>query len=195
MSAQLALERGLQGVTINVVGREKVPFAAELLDQRIGDRIGLHARRLADPEHVPAAAAAGDLVDMTAGHDMKLALFRGHLRHRERHRRVDVAGDEIDLVAVDQLAGLVHAGGNVVGRIGDQQLDLTAEDAAALVDPFDGEAGAGDLGLGERRINPGERLHHPDLYRRLRPGADRERRGHGAGSPRQPRLEQGAARD
>src|ERR1700733_9798804 len=33
MSAQLALERRLQGETINIVGREKVPFAAELLDQ------------------------------------------------------------------------------------------------------------------------------------------------------------------
>ena len=49
---------------------------------------------------------------------------------------------KLDLVALDQLARLLHAGADVVGRILDQQLDLAAEDAALGVDLLDRELGA-----------------------------------------------------
>ena len=50
-------------------------------------------------------------------------------------RRIDVANQEVDLVAVDELAGLLHGGAGVAaGRILDQQFDLAAENAALGVD-------------------------------------------------------------
>ena len=74
---------------------------------------------------------AGDFVGVSAGHDMQLALLGRHPHHRQRDRRVDVAEDEIDLIAVDQLRGFRDADGDVVAGIFDQQLRLAAENAAA----------------------------------------------------------------
>ena len=73
--AQLALEGGLQRVAVNIIRREKIPFLAEFLDQRVGDGVGLHRRRLADAENIPAAVIAGDFIRVSAGHDVELALF------------------------------------------------------------------------------------------------------------------------
>jgi hypothetical protein len=39
MIAKLALEGGLQRVAVDVVRGEKIPFVAELIDQRIGNRV------------------------------------------------------------------------------------------------------------------------------------------------------------
>ena len=104
---------------------------------------------------------------MAAGHDVEDLLLVGDLRHRVGDAGVHVAEDHVDLVAVDQLARLLHAGADVVGRILDQELDLAAEDAALLVDLGLGVFGAVDLALRQRRQHAGQRIDHADLDRLL----------------------------
>src|SRR5208282_3948083 len=70
--------------------------------------------------------------------------------------RVHVPDEELDAVAFDQLARLLHAGADVVGRILDQELNLAAEHAALDAD---------QLVLRHRGIDPGERIDHADLDR------------------------------
>ena len=95
----------------------------------------------------------------------KHLLFIGHLRHGVGDAGIHVAEDDIDLVAVDQLARLLHAGADIVGRILDQKLDLTAENAALLIDFGVGVFGAVDLALRQRRQHAGQRIDHADLDR------------------------------
>jgi len=63
---------------------------------------------------------------MAARHDVKDFLLGGHLRHRIGDAGVNVAEDYGDLVAVDQLSRLLHAGADIIGRILNQELDRTA---------------------------------------------------------------------
>ena len=60
---------------------------------------------------------------MAAWHDVKDFLLGGHLRHRIGDAGVDVAEDGVDVVAVDQLSRLLHAGADVVGRVLNQELE------------------------------------------------------------------------
>ena len=105
-------------------------------------------------------------VGMAAGHDVEHALLEADVRHRLRQRRVDVADQEVDLVALDQLERLLHRGGGVAaGRILDQQLDLAAENAALGVDLLDGELRADQFVLAERGEGAGQRIVEADLDR------------------------------
>ena len=61
---------------------------------------------------------------------MELALLRRHPHRCERDRRVDIAQDEVGVIAIDQLSGFCNADGNFICRILDQQLHLAAENAA-----------------------------------------------------------------
>ena len=175
----------LQRVAVGIIGRDEEPFLAELLHQFRRDRAGIHRRRVADPEHVPLAVGAGDRVGMAARHDVEDLLLVGHLRHRIGDAGVDVADDGVDVVAVDQLARLLHAGADVVGRILDQELNLAAQNAALLVDFGLGVFGAVDLALRQRRQNAGQRVDHADLDRLVgeRPN-DEWRADHLAGAER-----------
>jgi hypothetical protein len=155
----------LQGVAVGIVGRDKEPFLAELLDEFGRDRVGVHGRGVADAEDVPLAVGAGDRVGMAARHDVEHLLLVGDLRHRIGDAGIDVAEDHGDLVAVDQLARLLNAGADVVGGIFDQELDLTAENAALLVDFGLGIFGAVNLALRERREHAGQRVDHSNLDR------------------------------
>ena len=57
---QARFEALLQRVAEGVVGGDEVPLLAVGIEQQLGNRIGLHARRVADAEHVPVALRAGD---------------------------------------------------------------------------------------------------------------------------------------
>ena len=61
---------------------------------------------------------------------MEHALFVGDLGDRLGDARIHVADQEACLLALDQLARLLHAGADVIGAILDQQLDLAPENAA-----------------------------------------------------------------
>ena len=111
---------------------------------------------------------------MAAGDDVQHLLLAGDLRHRDRDAGIDVADDEADLVALDQLARLLHAGADVVGGVLDQELDRPAQNAALLVDLLDGKFGADHLVLRERGINAGQRIDHSDPDRRFASGLDDE---------------------
>ncbi len=169
---QQLLEAGLNRMAIGVVRRQEVPFLAELLDQCGSDRIAIHRGRIADTEDVPRTARSGDRVGMTAGDNVENFLFAGHLRHRNRDTGVDVADDEADLVALDQLACLLYAGTDVIGGVFDQELDWPAEDAALLVDFLCSEFGAYDFAPGNSSIGARDRIDHADADRRLTAGLD-----------------------
>src|SRR5450432_646158 len=53
----------------------------------------------------------------------RIFLFGCDLRDRSRNARIDVANHEGDLIALDQLARLLHAGADVIGGILHQQFD------------------------------------------------------------------------
>ena len=129
---------------------------------------------------------------MPAGYDVQLALRGGHPRYRQRHCRVDVAGDKIDLIFVDQLASSFDSGRDIVRRISNRELRFTAKNTAGMVDLVDGEPGACDLALGKRRIDPGEGLDHADLYRLFGASANWKRRQNRARGACQPGFENGA---
>ena len=103
--------------------------------------------------------------------------FAGDLRHRVGDAGVHVAEDDVDLVALDQLAGLLHAGADVVGGILDQKLDLAAEDAVLFVKPFNGVFGALDLAGGESGEDAGQRIDHADPHRGFPARSDDRRCG------------------
>ena len=87
-----------------------------------------------------------------------------YLRHGERQRRVHVAEQEIDLVAVDQLARLLHRNAGVAaGRILDEELDRPAENAALGVDLLERQLAADQLVLAERGVGAGQRVVEADL--------------------------------
>ena len=83
---------------------------------------------------------------MTARHDVQDAFFRRHTHDRVGDARVHVTHDHVDVVAIDQLVRLLHAGAGVVGAVLYQQFNLAAQNAASLVDLIDGPFGALDLG-------------------------------------------------
>ena len=127
---------------------------------------------------------------------MEHALLEGDIRHRLRQPRVDVADEEVDLVALDQLVGLLHRDGGVgAGRILDQQLDLAAEDAALGVDLVDRELGADQFVLAERGVGAGQRIVEADLDVVGRARGLNEGRGELATPADRGGLDDGAAAD
>ena len=81
-----------------------------------------------------------------------------------------------DLVALDQLARLLHAGADVVCGILHQELDRAPQHAALGVDLLDGKLCADQFVLRHGGINPRERIYHADADRRFAARRDDERR-------------------
>ena len=127
----------LQRMAEGIVRRDEVPLLAVLAEQR-GQTALASICVVLQTRKTFQWQLAGDRVGVAAGDDVQDVLLVRHLGHRERQRRVDVAEQEVDLVALDQLARLLHRGAGVAaGRVLDQQLDLAAEDAALGVDLLD----------------------------------------------------------
>jgi hypothetical protein len=127
---------------------------------------------------------------------MQDGLFVRHLRHGECQRRVDVAEQEVDLVAFDQLARLHDRGPGVpAGGVLDDQLNRAAENAAFGVDGVDRHLTADQLVFPERREGAGDRVVEADLdgVRGAR-GSD-ERTEDLQGACGKPRAEKGATAD
>ena len=101
---------------------------------------------------------AGDAVGVAAGNDVQHLLLVRYLGDGERDPRIHVADEELDAVAFDQLACLLHAGADIVGRIFDQELDLATEHAALGVDLFDCVFDADQFVLRHRSVDAGERI-------------------------------------
>ncbi len=112
---------------------------------------------------------------MAARHDVQDLLLVGHLRHGERQRGIDVAEQKIDLVAVDELARLLHRGAGVAaGRILDDEFDVAPENAAFGVDLLDRELAADKLVLARPGVGACERIIEADLDGVRRPGPQNE---------------------
>ena len=123
-------------------------------------------------------------VGVAAGNDVQDFLFGGDLGDRGGDAGIDVADHEVDLIPLDQLARLLHAGADVVGGIFHQQFDLPPENAAFGVDLLDGELGSHHLVAGRRGIDAGERIDHADPDRRLAARGDDKGRRHLEGPER-----------
>ena len=140
------------------------------------------------------AALAGDRVGMAAGHDMQDALFVRDLGHGERERRVHVAEQEVDLVALDQLARLLHGGAGVAaGRILDHEFAGTAEDAAFGVDLLERHLAADQLVLAGGGVSSGQWIVEPDPYGVRGAGADDEGAGDLGGDEHEAGFDETAA--
>src|SRR5690349_18603812 len=163
-------------MAVGIIRCEEVPLFAELLDQGLSNRVGVHRGGVADAEDVPRTAASGDRIGMAAGYDVQHLLLAGDLRDRNRYAGIDVADDEADLVAFDQLARLLHAGADVIGGVLDQELDRPAQNAALLVDILDGIFSADEFALRDGGVNAGEGIDQSDPDRGFAPGLDDEGR-------------------
>ena len=100
----------------------------------------------------------------------------GDLGNRLGNAGIHVADDERDLVALDQLARLLHTGADVVCGILHQELDRAAQHAALRVDLLDGKLGADQFVLRHGGIDARERIDHADADRRFAARRDDERR-------------------
>ena len=67
---------------------------------------------------------------------------REQRHHRERLAGIDRAEDHADLVSARELGGAVHGFGRIALRVAADQLELTAIDAAGLVDLVHGQLNA-----------------------------------------------------
>ncbi len=166
-------------MAICIVRCDEEELLAEATDQLAGDGGGVHRCCIADAKDVPFAVGAGDRVGVTAGDDVEDFEFAGDLRHGVGDAGVHVAEDDVDLVTLDQLAGFLHAGADVVGGVFDQKFDLTAENTVLFVQSFDGVFGAFDFTGGEGGEDAGQGIDHADADRRFAAGADDRRRGEG----------------
>ena len=155
----------LERVPKRIIQCDIVELPAVSLDQRAGDRLRFHLSRVADAENIPVTARSGDGVGMAAGNDMEDFLLVRDLRHRERERRVYVAEQEIDLVAIDQFARLQHGRARIAaGGILHDQLDAAPKNASLRIDLFDRELTASQFVFAERGEGAGQRIVGADLH-------------------------------
>src|SRR6516165_4402272 len=163
--SEVGLRRLLQRMAERVVRRNEVPFLAVLVEQQFGNGVGLHLRRVTHAIDVPVAILAGDAVSVATGDNVQHLLLVRHLGNGERDPRIHIADEELDAVAFDQLARLLHASADVIGRVLHQELNLAAEHAALRVDLLDGVFDADQFILRHRCVDAGEWIDHADLDR------------------------------
>src|SRR5215467_9304084 len=172
---------------VGVIGGEEIPFFPKLTDQGISDGVDIHRCRVAHAEDVPVAVLAGDDVGVAAGDDMQHVLLRSHPCHSQRDAGVHVADDARHLIALNELARLLHTSADVVGRIFNQHLQLATKYAALLIDVLKRKLRALNLALRNSRINAGERIDETNFYGGFAASLDEKWRGnlcstHGSGT-------------
>jgi hypothetical protein len=74
------------------------------------------------------------------------------------------ADDEVAVVAVEQLVGLLHADADIRLRVLVDHLDLAAENPVLRVELVNRHRGADQLVGPQRRIGAGERIDEADLH-------------------------------
>src|SRR6516165_6373127 len=163
--SEVGLRRLLQRMAERVVRRDEVPLLAVLVEQQFGNGVGLHLRRVTHAIDVPVAILAGDAVSVATGDNVQHLLLVRHLGDGERDPRIHIADEELDAVAFDQLARLLHASADVIGRVLDQELNFAAEHATLGVDLFDGVFNADQFILRHRGVDAGEWIDHADFDR------------------------------
>jgi hypothetical protein len=131
---------------------------------------------------------------VAARHDVQDALFVRDRSHRERQCRVNVAEQKIDLVAVDQLARLLHRhAGVAAGRVLDDELERPAENSTLGVDLVDRNLATDQLVLSQRGLRAGQRIVDADLDRVRGAGGRDERTGELGGGEGRSRFDKSAA--
>jgi hypothetical protein len=127
---------------------------------------------------------------------MQDILFVRDLRHREGERRVCVAEQEIDLVAIDQLAGLQHRRARIAaGGILHDQLDLAAQNASLRLDLFDRKLTANQFVFAKPAKGASQRIVEANLHDVGGACAKDERASDLQDAGRETRLDKSAAAD
>ena len=127
---------------------------------------------------------------------MQDLLLVGDLRHRERERRVYVAEQEIDLVAIDQLARLQHGRARVAaGGILHDQLDVAVKNASLRIDLFDRELTANQFVFASPCKGASQGIVEADLHGIGGSRAQGEGTSNLQDADRETGLEKGAAAD
>jgi hypothetical protein len=112
---------------------------------------------------------------------MEYAVTLGRLADRDRERRGERAGRDLDAVPGDDALGLADRRGRA-GRVTVHIFDLAAADPALLVDHVAGDLHGLPVLDAVFRERPGQRQQHADLDRLLRPrrsGVNERQRHHG----------------
>ena len=159
------------------------------LDQHRADRVGRGLAVEVLAEAVAHAVLAGRVVRAGDAGDVEHLLALRELVERDRDRARGRAGHQHDLVLVDEGLHLLHRLVRLGGTVGDEQVDLLAEQALgdlgrdlleqriAVVDVLDRELPALELVFALHRIGAGARHGGGDIdrvaFRAGRPGADR----------------------
>src|ERR1700730_12341958 len=141
-------------------------LAAAVLDRPVGDDAGLLAEREARG-HVIRRALGHHRGARNRHHRRHLG-FGGDRRHGHRARR-DAGGQQRYLVVDDQLLGEPLGVVGDAGVVAEDQLDLLAGDAVAMLRHV--ELGRGGDFTAARGVRPGHLHDHADLDRVLRRGA------------------------
>src|SRR5207244_199797 len=92
---------------------EVVLLAGRVLDEPGGERARLLVGVRIDAKYVRAALRAGDRGGVGNGRYQDAFVALGHLADRERGARIDRAGEEIDLVLLQELLCLADGNGRV----------------------------------------------------------------------------------
>ena len=95
----------------------------------------------------------------------ELVVALGELGDRQRRAGIHRAGQEVDLLDLEQLLGLLHGDGGVGLLVLEDQVDLPAGDAAGGIDLLGGEFETPAHLLADRRVGARERRHDADLDR------------------------------
>ncbi len=115
--------------------------------------------------NIGRAFVGGDRVGEGDGRCHQLAGALGDLADGERRARIHRAGEEVDLVDLKHLVGLLHGDGRVGFLVLEDQFDRTAHDAAGGVHFLGGEFEAPFHLLADAGIGAAQRRHDADLDR------------------------------
>jgi len=107
---------------------------------------------------------AGHGICVTAGDDVQGLQLVRYFAERHCHCRIDVAQQEVDLVAPDQLARLLHCNAAIgARRVLCQQLRFAGENTAFRIDLVDRQLTSDLLILAELGVGAGERIVETEL--------------------------------
>ena len=160
-------ERFPRALAVLVIRTDRRPFRVLQLAGLVGEHPALLVGVRAHAKDVVVALRPRDRLGQRLGrHEQRLVLL-GPVGDRQADVREERAGDQRDLLAGDQLLGLLHRLGRLALVVAKDDLDLAAEDAAPGVDLLDRHLDGLLVGPGERRADAAEGVDLADLDRPL----------------------------
>ena len=150
-------------VPVLVIGAgDGVPLE-RLLGHQDGRRASLDEGVGRRAEGVPVSLVLRQGRRLGDGDEEDGLVLLGHLRDGQGHAAVNDAGEEIDLLLEDEVAGLAHSHVGLRLVVADDELELSPEHPSLAVDLLDGHLVAGDGGLGVGGSGSAQSVDDADL--------------------------------